>query len=93
MRSAVYRQRFTEIGYIGVALGIGGPSLSAYLVFLCYSERLVRAQFGPAPDLQLEAIIIGALAGAIGWVMLLIGREHYPYSAAETQVAGSESEI
>lgn len=88
MMPATYRQRLTQIGYIGLVIGIGAPALAGVLMLEFYEAMLSRNQFGqmpPSPMLVVAGLMIAAL---LGWVMVLVGREHYPVIYSGHQVPG-----
>lgn len=68
-KSAVYRQKLTGIGWIGAIAFVAGPIGT----FLAITQAGFR---GPDPSL----IAICAAVSLLAPVLILIGREYYPYS-------------
>ena len=75
----LYRQRLTNVGFIGAILAIGSP-LALGLFFSAYLadvDLALAAAGGEIPSFPpLLAAACFSLA-TIGWVMLLMGREYY----------------
>lgn len=74
---ALYRQRLTGLGWAGVAAALGGPVVLGF-VLGDYVESLGNRYHVPRPPV-IEAMVL-SLISLSGWIMILVGREHYPYA-------------
>lgn len=76
-----YRQKLTETGWIGAAVGVLGPVINGFVIGN-YIDDLGNRFLDPAfPTVMVTALSIASL---VGWVMILIGRETFEFSAPET---------
>lgn len=91
MQPIAYRQRLTQVGYIGLVLGIGGPALSGVLLIEFYEALMARSQMAPMPPSPVVVIAGLTVASMIGWVMVLVGREHYPVTYDNHRMSGEKS--
>lgn len=75
-----YRQRLTPTGIMGAALGIGGPIVASFIVS-DHAARVVTAagnQYMTAPAFPVAGVAALSIASAVGWILVLVGREYYP---------------
>lgn len=88
-----YRQRLTTVGNWGVALALFAPLVASYFImeYLSYSaeaayykassvEILAREPEGKATTNGIIALLF-SLGSVVGWIMILIGREYYPFKS------------
>lgn len=80
MNSIGYRQRLTPVGIFGALLGICAPIALGFLLGE-YAERVSQAagnSYMSPPAFPAGFVIALSVAASIGWILVLIGREHYP---------------
>lgn len=77
---AVYRQRLTPLGWAGLVLAVICPIASAML-----SYDWLTSPYGRAPNVVYVAALFAGTV--IAPVLILIGREYFPFTAPEPQMA------
>ena len=85
-----YRQRLTNVGLFGAVVGMVSP-LVIGAVIADYTDRIADTAGNPyitwAPAFPAAEVIALSLATSVGWVLVLIGREHYPVEFDEAEPA------
>ena len=75
---AVYRQRLTPLGWLGLALAIVCPIASAAI-----SYDWITSPYAQPPNVvYVAALFVGMV---IAPALILIGREYFPFTAPEPQ--------
>lgn len=70
-----YRQRLTGWGWIGACAAVGAPVLLG-LIIGNWAGNLDNQFYVPRFPAALTMVL--SIATTVGWIMLLVGREHYP---------------
>lgn len=79
---AVYRQRLTPLGWLGLALAIVCPLASAAI-----SYDWITSPYAQPPNVvYVAALFVGMVVAP---VLILIGREYFPFTAPEPQTASA----
>lgn len=78
MSEVIYRQRLTGTGWLGAFLFIGGQVIGGFALKEMVSETMRTYGDPTAPALALAACGIAIFSGL---VMVLVGREYYPFTA------------
>lgn len=86
----VYRQRFTSTGYWGIALMVFCPPVLAIIMANFVDD--VSSRYG-SPDLFSYGfgLVLFSTGILVGLVMILIGREHYPFMPPGVPEVAKES--
>lgn len=79
---AVYRQRLTPLGWLGLALAIVCPLASAAI-----SYDWITSPYAQPPNVVYVAALFAGTV--IAPVLILIGREYFPFTAPEPQMASA----
>lgn len=82
---AVYRQRLTPLGWLGLALAIVCPIASAAI-----SYDWLTTPYAQPPNVVYAAALFAGMV--IAPVLILIGREYFPFTAPEPVVAPQPSQ-
>jgi uncharacterized protein YqhQ len=81
MDGKVYRQRLTRAGIFGAMVGILCPILIAMLFSSHFDSVAQSVMEGkPPPDLPIVIILFLSVSAQVGWIFVLIGREHYQFT-------------
>lgn len=83
---AVYRQRLTPLGWAGLVLAVICPIASAML-----SYDWLTSPYGRPPNVVYVAALFAGTV--IAPVLILIGREYFPFTAPEAQAISAPKPV